>query len=94
MTNILIHVSIEKISYFLLSFIIILEILSNILKPLTLIIRLTINLFTGHLILELVANFSLSVNFLLNSILHCLEIIIRFIQALVFNIIILLFFRT
>nr|ALO64602.1 ATP synthase F0 subunit 6 [Bombus lapidarius] len=83
---------------FLMNFMVIIELISLIIRPWTLSIRLSANLISGHLILILLSNFMM--NFMLLSpftlmiqnILLILEISMAFIQAYVFSILLTLYF--
>lgn len=74
----------------LISFIVIIELVSQIIRPLTLLVRLATNLTTGHLIMGLISflrflSFFRQIPFLL------LEIIVALVQAYVFILLILLY---
>nr|DBA43550.1 TPA_asm: ATP6 [Bombus difficillimus] len=83
---------------FLMNFMVIIELISLLIRPWTLSIRLSANLISGHLILILLSNFMM--NFILlfpftlmiQNILLILEISMAFIQAYVFSILLTLYF--
>nr|DBA43511.1 TPA_asm: ATP6 [Bombus citrinus] len=83
---------------FLMNFMVIIELISMIIRPWTLSIRLSANLISGHLILTLLSNFMM--NFLLltpfsliiQNLLLILEISMSMIQAYVFSILLILYF--
>jgi len=74
----------------LINFIFIIEIVRNIIRPITLSVRLTANIVAGHLLMLLLSNFSLSSfnNIIISSIpmliLSLLEMAVSLIQAYVF----------
>nr|DBA43472.1 TPA_asm: ATP6 [Bombus bohemicus] len=83
---------------FLMNFMVIIELISLLIRPWTLAIRLSANLISGHLILILLSNFM--VNFLLLSpfvlmiqnLLMLLELSMSIIQAYVFSTLLILYF--
>nr|DBA43914.1 TPA_asm: ATP6 [Bombus griseocollis] len=83
---------------FLMNFMVIIELISLMIRPWTLSIRLSANLISGHLILILLSNFMM--NFLLmmpfsliiQNTLLMLEISMAFIQAYVFSVLLTLYF--
>lgn len=83
---------------FLINFIVIIELISLIIRPWTLSIRLSANLISGHLILILLRNFIINFiilspfSLIIQNILLILEISIAFIQAYVFSILLTLYF--
>lgn len=76
--------------FILINFIVLIEMISNIIRPITLSVRLTANIVAGHLLLRLLGGFSLisSLNFTLSLfgilVLSILELAVSFIQAYVF----------
>lgn len=83
----------------LINFIFTIEIVSNIIRPITLSVRLTANIVAGHLLISLLRNFALiSINNIIVSsvfilILTILEIAVAFIQAYVFTTLVSLYIR-
>jgi len=75
----------------LINFIVLIEITRNLIRPITLSVRLTANMVAGHLLLSLLGNFSINrITYLIVSILPIitltiLEIIVSIIQAYVFT---------
>ena len=72
----------------LINFIVIIEIVRNIIRPITLSVRLSANIVAGHLLIRLLGNFCLSSNIIIISfplilILSTLELGVSFIQAYV-----------
>lgn len=74
----------------LMNFMVLIEIVSNIIRPITLSVRLCANIVAGHLLLRLLRNFSLiRINHIIYSflgliILGVLEIAVALIQGYVF----------
>nr|DBA43576.1 TPA_asm: ATP6 [Bombus fervidus] len=83
---------------FLMNFMVIIELISLIIRPWTLSIRLSANLIAGHLILVLLSNFLMnfmllsSFTMMIENMLLILEISMAFIQAYVFSILLILYF--
>ncbi|YP_008080961.1 ATP synthase F0 subunit 6 (mitochondrion) [Apis florea] len=83
---------------FLMNFMVIIELISLIIRPWTLSIRLSANLISGHLILTLlgifISNFItlLPINILIQNMLLTLEIFMSIIQSYVFSILLILYF--
>nr|AJP00047.1 ATP synthase F0 subunit 6 [Orseolia oryzae] len=83
----------------LISFMVLIELISNIIRPITLMIRLTANMIAGHLLLTLLGNmgfklmyFLLPFLLFLQLILLMLESAVSIIQSYVFSILITLYF--
>ncbi|NP_008086.1 ATP synthase F0 subunit 6 (mitochondrion) [Apis mellifera ligustica] len=83
---------------FLMNFMVIIELISLIIRPWTLSIRLSANLISGHLILTLlgifISNFIsiLPINLMIQNMLLTLEIFMSMIQSYVFSILLILYF--
>nr|DBA43563.1 TPA_asm: ATP6 [Bombus haemorrhoidalis] len=83
---------------FLMNFMVIIELISLIIRPWTLSIRLSANLISGHLILILLSNFMMNfiflspISLLIQNMLLILEISMALIQAYVFSILLTLYF--
>nr|ALO64829.1 ATP synthase F0 subunit 6 [Bombus hortorum]DBA43927.1 TPA_asm: ATP6 [Bombus hortorum] len=83
---------------FLMNFMVIIELISLIIRPWTLSIRLSANLISGHLILILLSNFMMNFimlspfSLMIQNMLLILEISMAFIQAYVFSILLTLYF--
>nr|ATL63096.1 ATP synthase F0 subunit 6 [Bombus consobrinus] len=83
---------------FLMNFMVIIELISLIIRPWTLSIRLSANLISGHLILILLSNFMMNFlmlspfSLMIQNMLLMLEISMAFIQAYVFSILLTLYF--
>nr|YP_007026821.1 ATP synthase F0 subunit 6 [Metacrangonyx dominicanus]CCI69359.1 ATP synthase F0 subunit 6 [Metacrangonyx dominicanus] len=90
--NLLIHLIPQGTSSFLMPFMVLVETISNIIRPITLSIRLCANMIAGHLLISLLSialiNATLSMFTLLllsEMALMMLEIAVAFIQAYVFS---------
>nr|YP_009681747.1 ATP synthase F0 subunit 6 [Eustenogaster scitula]ARO89842.1 ATP synthase F0 subunit 6 [Eustenogaster scitula] len=84
--------------YLLIPFMICIETLSNIIRPITLSIRLTANMIAGHILLSLIGQSFINLPILLMSImiipelmLMILEICVSLIQSYVFSILLLMY---
>lgn len=95
------HLTPQGTPFILIPFIVLIESIRLIIRPLTLAIRLTANIIAGHLLLTLIGSSGLLINnfFVLNiilflqTLLFILEISVRFIQAYVFSILSILYCR-
>lgn len=83
----------------LLRFIVIVELMSNFIRPLALTFRLTANIIAGHLLMSLIGGFLISLPFLplligatIQSLLVIIELGVSIIQAYVFSTLLLLYF--
>nr|QHD26485.1 ATP synthase F0 subunit 6 [Lepidotrigona terminata] len=82
----------------LMNFMVIIEIISYLIRPMTLSIRLSSNLISGHLILILLSSFmmnflvSIPLSLLVQDILLILEICMSVIQAYVYSVLLTLYF--
>nr|DBA43459.1 TPA_asm: ATP6 [Bombus sylvicola] len=83
---------------FLMNFMVIIELISLLIRPWTLSIRLSANLISGHLIIILLSNFMMNfillspLTLMIQNMLLILEISMAFIQAYVFSILLTLYF--
>nr|AAO18415.2 ATP F0 synthase subunit 6 [Melipona bicolor] len=83
----------------LMNFMVIIELISLIIRPWTLSIRLSSNLISGHLILILLSNFMMNwisiipISMMIQNMLLILEISMSMIQAYVFSILLSLYFN-
>jgi F-type H+-transporting ATPase subunit a len=99
--DLLTHLTPQGTPFILIPFIVIIESISLIIRPITLAIRLTANIIAGHLLLSLLGSSGEIINniILLNIILFSqillflLEIFVSFIQAYVFSILSTLYRR-
>nr|ARX96657.1 ATP synthase F0 subunit 6 [Eucera floralia] len=95
----LIHLVPLNTPMMLMNFMVLIELISNFIRPWTLAIRLTANLIAGHLLLTLLGTFmsNLFIPFILlmifiQNLLMILEISMAFIQSYVFSILSILYF--
>jgi len=84
----------------LIPFIVLIETIRNIIRPITLIIRLTANIIAGHLLITLLGNIGPSIFILLTPILLTIQILllllesaVAIIQSYVFSVLITLYYR-
>lgn len=82
----------------LLSFMVIVEVLSNLIRPLALTFRLTANMMAGHLLMSLIGGALISLSFsfiilgsIIQSLLVVIELGVSIIQAYVFSTLLLLY---
>lgn len=93
------HLTPLNTPYILIPFIIIIELIRLIIRPITLAIRLTTNIIAGHLLLSLIGSSRININYIsifiiiiiTQLILFILEISVSLIQAYVFSILSLLY---
>jgi len=83
---------------FLISFIVVVEVLRNLIRPLALTFRLTANIIAGHLLISLICSIIISLQFLVSffgvliqALLVLIEMGVSFIQAYVFFTLLLLY---
>ena len=88
--NFLVHITPLSTPPLLISLIVVIEFTSQIIRPITLIVRLATNIITGHLILGLLS-FKGLLRFLGQIPFMCLEIIVAIVQAFVFTLLINLY---
>nr|QKZ95163.1 ATP synthase F0 subunit 6 [Habrobracon hebetor] len=93
------HLVPQGTPFILMFFMVLIELLSNLIRPLTLAVRLTANMIAGHLLLTLLGMFTPNfLNFYLiillcQLLLLILEIAVSLIQAYVFVILMTLYFK-
>nr|YP_010154742.1 ATP synthase F0 subunit 6 [Thyreus decorus]QQX27977.1 ATP synthase F0 subunit 6 [Thyreus decorus] len=96
----LIHLVPLNTPMMLMNFMVMIEFISNMIRPLTLAIRLSANLMAGHLLMILLSNFLnllnslflLMIFMILQNMLMILEMAVSIIQAYVFSMLLLLYF--
>nr|BCR02922.1 ATPase subunit 6 [Riccardoella reaumuri] len=97
--NSMIHLVPMSTPIYLMNFMVIIEIISNIIRPITLSVRLTANMVAGHLLMSLLSNFMLMnmTNTMMMSlpmfILSTLEMMVAMIQAYVFITLLTLYYN-
>nr|YP_010863316.1 ATP synthase F0 subunit 6 [Microplitis manilae]WGS91494.1 ATP synthase F0 subunit 6 [Microplitis manilae]WUY11103.1 ATP synthase F0 subunit 6 [Microplitis manilae] len=85
--------------FMLMFFMVLIELMSNIIRPMTLCIRLVANMVSGHLLLTLLGNFIsnfLSIYFfvlIIQMMLLFLEMVVSLIQSYVFTILLILYLK-
>lgn len=91
--HIFVHLTPQGTPYILIPFIVIIESVRNIIRPLTLAIRLSANIIAGHLLITLIRQSRNNLRLILiiliiliQSLLVILEVAVSFIQAYVFSI--------
>ena len=89
--NLIYHFLPQGTPMYLSSFIVLIEIIRTVIRPVTLCVRLTANLVAGHVLLTLLGNLFINLSvfsrltlFILPVILSFLELFVAFIQAYVF----------
>nr|YP_009339283.1 ATP synthase F0 subunit 6 [Eulimnogammarus cyaneus]APL97173.1 ATP synthase F0 subunit 6 [Eulimnogammarus cyaneus] len=96
-SNLLIHLIPQSTPVFLMPFMVLVETVSNMIRPLTLAVRLTANMVAGHLLIVLLNSADLSsilltpVIFSAKQMLLLLELAVAFIQAYVFSVLVTLY---
>lgn len=98
--NIFFHLTPQNTPFILIPFIVIIESIRNIIRPLTLSIRLSANIIAGHLLITLINDHIKNLDILFNIfpffiqlILIILEISVSIIQSYVFSILITLYLK-
>nr|AZL93482.1 ATP synthase F0 subunit 6 [Synergus sp. ZJUH_2016033] len=88
-----IHLTPQGTPYILMPFMVMIESISNLIRPLTLAIRLSANIIAGHLLMTLISKSIMNLNMfiviliiIIQSMLVLLEIGVSFIQSYVFTI--------
>jgi len=94
------HLTPQGTPNILIPFIVTIETISNIIRPITLSVRLTANIIAGHLLITLLRNIGRKLNIkliplllILQLILFLLETAVAIIQSYVFSVLITLYFR-
>nr|DAZ91359.1 TPA_asm: ATP6 [Pandorites podoceroides] len=97
-SNLLVHLIPQSTPTLLMPFMVLIETVSNLIRPLTLSVRLTANMVAGHLLIVLLNSADTITPFLLYPILFgakqlllLLEVAVAFIQAYVFSVLVVLY---
>nr|DAZ91320.1 TPA_asm: ATP6 [Echiuropus macronychus] len=96
-SNLLVHLIPQSTPVFLMPFMVLVETISNMIRPLTLAVRLTANMVAGHLLIVLLNSADLSsilltpLIFSAKQMLLLLELAVAFIQAYVFSVLVTLY---
>jgi len=97
-SNLLVHLIPQRTPIVLMPFIVLIETISNIIRPLTLAVRLTANIVAGHLLVVLLNSadpitpvLGYPILFIAKSALLTLEVAVAFIQAYVFRVLVTLY---
>ena len=88
----IIHFSPQGTPIWLLPLMVLIELIRQLIRPITLRVRLAANLTAGHLILSLISSLSLIYRGLIQLPLIFLEILVSFVQPFVFCILLFLYF--
>nr|YP_009684664.1 ATP synthase F0 subunit 6 [Gammarus pisinnus]QDS78467.1 ATP synthase F0 subunit 6 [Gammarus pisinnus] len=97
-SNLLIHLIPQSTPLILMPFMVLIETISNIIRPLTLTMRLTANMVAGHLLITLLNSMDFTppllatpLLFIIKQLLLLLEIAVAIIQAYVFSVLMTLY---
>ena len=88
----LIHLTPKGTPMWLIFFMVLIEVISQLIRPITLGVRLAANLTAGHLILSLLSGVGGWVSFFLQLPLFLLEILVSIVQPFVFCLLVFLYF--
>jgi len=92
--KLIVHLTPQNTPIYLISFIVFIERLRNLIRPITLRVRLTANITAGHLLLILASSIlSFLPSFLSQVSLFCLELVVSLVQAFVFTLLIVIYVR-
>lgn len=92
--KLIVHLTPQNTPIYLISFIVFIERLRNLIRPITLRVRLTANITAGHLLLILASSIlSFLPSFLRQICLFCLELVVSLVQAFVFTLLIVIYVR-
>nr|AET09678.1 ATP synthase F0 subunit 6 [Gondogeneia antarctica] len=98
MSNILVHLIPQGTPFILMPFMVVIETISNLIRPITLAVRLTANMIAGHLLVTLLMSSTPLTPLILTPVLFMaqmglasLELAVAFIQAYVFSVLITLY---
>jgi len=92
--KLIVHLTPQNTPSYLISFIVFIERLRNLIRPITLRVRLRANITAGHLLLILASSMlSFLPSFLRQVSLFCLELVVSLVQAFVFTLLIVIYTR-
>ena len=92
--KLMVHLTPQNTPRYLISFIVFIERLRNLIRPITLRVRLTANITAGHLLLILASSMlSFLPAFFRQTLLFCLELVVSLVQAFVFTLLIVIYIR-
>jgi len=92
--KLIVHLTPQNTPSYLISFIVFIESLRNLIRPITLRVRLRANITAGHLLLILASSIlSFLPSFLRQVSLFCLELVVSLVQAFVFTLLIVIYTR-
>lgn len=92
--KLMVHLTPQNTPSYLISFMVFIERLRNLIRPITLSVRLTANITAGHLLLILASSIlSFLPSFLSQISLFCLELVVSLVQAFVFTLLIVIYIR-
>nr|YP_010586463.1 ATP synthase F0 subunit 6 [Plectrocnemia tortosa]UZZ44264.1 ATP synthase F0 subunit 6 [Plectrocnemia tortosa] len=99
MNNMFCHLVPNSTPIYLMNFMVLIETISNMIRPMTLMVRLTANLIAGHLLLSLLSSIKFILSYqsimlliFIQFMLITLEMSVALIQAYVFSLLICLYF--
>lgn len=92
--KLIMHLTPQNTPRYLISFIVFIESLRNLIRPITLRVRLRANITAGHLLLILASSIlSFLPSFISQAALFCLELVVSLVQAFVFTLLIVIYTR-
>lgn len=92
--KLIVHLTPQNTPSYLISFIVFIESLRNLIRPITLSVRLRANITAGHLLLILASSIlPFLPSFLRQASLFCLELVVSLVQAFVFTLLIVIYVR-
>lgn len=92
--KLMVHLTPQNTPRYLISFIVFIERLRNLIRPITLSVRLTANITAGHLLLILASSIlGFLPSFISQRLLFCLELVVSLVQAFVFTLLIVIYVR-
>ncbi len=92
--KLIVHLTPQNTPRYLISFMVFIERLRNLIRPITLRVRLTANITAGHLLLILASSIlSFLPSFISQMSLFCLELVVSLVQAFVFTLLMVIYIR-